>query len=43
MYNSFVFLYFDFQEIDEVITNKVQILKPIPHAAAGHLHNHRQD
>jgi len=43
MYSSFVFLYFDFQEIGELIRDKVQILKPTPHAAAGHLHDHIQD
>jgi hypothetical protein len=43
MYSSFVFLYIDFQEIGELMKDNVQILKPTPHAAAGHLHDHRQD
>jgi len=43
MYSSFVFLYFGSQEIGELMKDKVQILKPTPHAAAGHLHDQRQD
>jgi hypothetical protein len=42
MYSSWVF-YFDFQENGELIRDKVQILKPTPHAAADHVHDHRQD
>jgi len=43
MCSSFVFLYFDFQETGKLMKDKVQILKPTPHAATGHLHDHRQD